>query len=257
MRTLVIGDLHHHTETADAIAAVESPERLVFLGDYFDDFYDSPAEARRTSLWVRERLQDGRSTLLFGNHDLPYAFDGAEFPFLACSGFTRDKQEAVGRVLGPSDWAQLKAFARVGPWLVSHAGFHRDLLPAQLLCDEAALELYCADAVAAVAARRPHELFAAGRDRGGWAEIGGITWGDWDRFAGTDGVHQIVGHTPSRRHALREWTTERSFNFCIDFLNGSTYAVVEPDRTVFKRHHPEGPATILQEVDHQLLYRGS
>ncbi|MBS0659881.1 MAG: metallophosphoesterase [Verrucomicrobia bacterium] len=252
MRTLVIGDLHHHTETADAIAAAEPHDGIVFLGDYFDDFYDGPEDARRTALWAQAQLGAG-ATLLFGNHDLPYAFNGGDFPFLACSGYTRDKQAAIDRVLDGAAWSRLKVCARVGPWLLSHAGFHRDLLSAEILQDVAALDQRCANALDAMAQRRPDDLLAAGRDRGGWAEVGGVTWGDWDRFIGTDGIHQIVGHTPSRRHALREWTTPGSQNYCIDFLNGSTYAVVEDTRTTFKRHHPEGPATILQEVEHARL----
>lgn len=253
MRTLIIGDLHHHTATADAIRAEEAHDHVVFLGDFFDDFYDSPLDARNTALWVKERLADGRSTLLFGNHDLPYAFNGAEFSFLACSGFTRDKQASVAKVLGSADWEQMRACALVGPWLASHAGFHRELLPADILRDPTALAARCQHALAELRQHRPDDLFAAGRDRGGWAPVGGVTWGDWERFEGVDGVHQIVGHTPSRKHPLREWTTPRTNNYCIDFLNGQTYAVVEAEKTTFKRHHPEAQATILDEVLHSRL----
>lgn len=253
MRTLVIGDLHHHTETADAIRAAEPHEHVVFLGDYFDDFYDSPLVAAQTALWLKERMAEGRSTLLFGNHDLPYAFDTTNFSFLACSGFTRDKQKEVAKVLQPADWEVFRGSARVGPWLVSHAGFHRELLPAALLRDPAGLEARCAQAVAELRQQRPDSLFAAGRDRGGWAPVGGITWGDWEKFEGVEGVHQIVGHTPSRKHPLREWTTPQSNNYCIDFLNGRTYAVVEDAQTTFKRYHPDAEATILDEIPHSRL----
>lgn len=254
MRTLIIGDLHHHTGTADEILAREPHDHVVFLGDYFDHFHDTPEHAQATALWVKDRISETRCKLLFGNHDLPYAFDATAFPFIYCSGYDRQKSEAIANVLDASDWEQFSAFAIVGPWLVSHAGFHRDLLPHHVVRSPSALLERCTRALESLRRREPDLLFAAGRDRGGRSEIGGITWCDWRRFEGVAGLHQIVGHTPSKDEPLRHWSPPNSTNYCIDYLYGHTYALVTDHHTVFKEFRDaDHEALILENVDHSWL----
>ncbi|MBS0657748.1 MAG: metallophosphoesterase [Verrucomicrobia bacterium] len=256
MRTLIIGDLHHRTRTADAILASEPHDRVVFLGDYFDDFSDTPGDALATAAWVKQRLSEARCTLLWGNHDLPYAFDADDFPFLSCSGFQRNKLDAIKTVLGPDDWDRLQAYAQVGPWLISHAGFHRDLLPREIVRNQSLLRERCTQAFHSLERREPDLVFAAGKERGGRATIGGITWCDWKRFEGIDGVHQIVGHTPSSDEPLRHWSPPGSTNYCIDYRKGHTYAVVTEERTFFKQLQPAGRESFnLGEVEHEALGR--
>lgn len=258
MRTLVIGDLHHQTATADEIRAAEPHDQVVFLGDYFDSFSDTPADARATALWVRARLIEPQCTLLFGNHDLPYAFDAMATGFLSCSGFENSKAQVIAAVLGKDEWRRMHAFAHVGPWLVSHAGFHRDLLAPEMVRDKNALQARCSRALEALEQHRPDPLFAAGRDRGGSQPVGGITWCDWKRFEGIAGVHQIVGHTPSKDEPLRHWSPPLNTNYCIDHLNGHVYAVVTDRCTRFKlcRGNDLDPV-ILDEVCHRTLQRSS
>lgn len=256
MRTLIIGDLHHNIRVVDAILATEPHDQVVFLGDYFDSLGDTPADSFMTATWVKGRLLEPRCTLLFGNHDLPYAFRTLADGFLRCSGFEDAKAEAISSVLDAKDWQQMRAVAEVGPWLVSHAGFHRDLLPPAIVRDRKALRVRCQEALQALACNRADPLFAAGRERGGRAAVGGITWCDWKRFEGMAGVHQIVGHTPSKEEPLRHWSPPGNTNFCIDHLNGRTFAVVTVEHTVFKLWRgDDSDPDLLLSVGHDALER--
>lgn len=256
MPTLIIGDLHHQTQHADRIRESEPHRRAVFLGDYFDAEGDTPEDARRTAAWVRERLHEPDCTLLFGNHDLPYAYPRNRH--VGCSGVTRAKALAIAEVLSPAEWAAVRLCSQVGPWLVSHAGFTRGQLPAELLLDSGLLARRCADALTAVRSGGIDPLVAAGRERGGLFARGGVTWCDWGGFEGVPGVHQIVGHSRSREQPLRENRAARhSINLCIDYLCGRTYAVVESGQTVIKCLDEGGRVVPLASFDHAELREAS
>lgn len=255
MRTLIIGDLHHQTWIADEICDLEPHEEVIFVGDYFDAHLDTPTAARETATWVRARLKQSRSKLLLGNHDLAYAFAAEQFPFVMCSGYQAEKAAAIAQVLDGRHWARLQAFAVVGPWLVSHAGFHRDLLGNELIRDPVALRQRCQAALEALNRREPDPIFAPGRERGGKAAVGGITWCDWKRFEGVEGVHQIVGHTPSKTEPLRHWSPAWSTNFCIDHGNGQTYAVVTDTCTTFRCLDSRGESLLLETIAHEPIWR--
>ena len=245
-KVLVIADVHHRTAVAEAILAAEEPfTRAVFLGDLFDDFGDGPAEARATARWLKAKLaEDPRLVFLWGNHDLAYAFPGN--PALWCPGFSRPKAAAIAEVLGPEHWERFALCRFEGPWLLSHAGFHPGVCP-ELRADRsgrAALERACKEALRAVASpwrRRDDplpELLAWGRDRGGKAPVGGVTWLDWSRLEPVPGVHQIVGHTPAREPLRHRHATDgtSSLNFCLDDNTTATYALLLPDGTATFRH---------------------
>ena len=56
MRTLIIPDIHNHTQNADHWLQTQRYDRVVFLGDYFDDFHDTPGDVINTAGWLRERM---------------------------------------------------------------------------------------------------------------------------------------------------------------------------------------------------------
>lgn len=236
-KVLVIADVHHRTAVADAILAAEEPfSRAVFLGDLFDDFGDRPAEALATARWLKARLTDPRLIFLRGNHDLPYAFPGNAA--LWCPGFSRSKAAATAEVLGPEHWERFTLCHFEGPWLLSHAGFHPSMLPGLGPNWQKSVETDAAATLQALASpwRRhgeepPPALLAWGRDRGGEAAVGGVTWLDWSRLEPIAGVHQIVGHTPAREALRQRHAADgaSSLNFCLDDNTTGTYAVLHPD----------------------------
>lgn len=125
MTTLIIPDIHNAVSIAQGIIDAHPADRRVFLGDVYDDFGDTIAQAQAAARWHRVQLADSRNIFLFGNHDMPYAFDGN--PLLACSGYTSHKKMAINRILTASDWAKVKLYVHLDGWLISHAGLHPSL----------------------------------------------------------------------------------------------------------------------------------
>ena len=106
MKTLIIPDLHNHIEHAEYWLATQHYDRVVFLGDFFDDFGDGPVDAKRTAAWVRTRIAETEDLFLRRNHDGSYMFP--ENPQLYCPGFTVAKAKAVRKVLGPEHWRRFR-----------------------------------------------------------------------------------------------------------------------------------------------------
>src|SRR5690606_22035145 len=74
MTTLVLPDVHNHFAEAEAQIARHPADRIVFLGDYFDSFDDTPAMAAATAEWLKDSLAKPDRLHLWGNHDLWHRF---------------------------------------------------------------------------------------------------------------------------------------------------------------------------------------
>jgi hypothetical protein len=201
MRTLVIGDIHHRTRLVDRILRRYSGayDQIVFLGDYLDDYDDSPALTRATCRWLVESLQAPNRIHLLGNHDLPYFCP--ENPQLICPGWSPEKQKVFNQECSDLDRDRLHLAAMVGPWLLSHAGFSvkhaRGETRAELI--EAARRAKVR-AFAGIASALLCGSPARGFPRQPCGP--GITWMDFEEeFRPVDGLHQIVGHTTGRATA--------------------------------------------------------
>lgn len=75
MKTIVFGDIHGHNTWKDIIDK-ESPDKVVFLGDYFDSFNPSltskiQLENYREIKKLKNKLGDS-CVILLGNHDFHY-----------------------------------------------------------------------------------------------------------------------------------------------------------------------------------------
>jgi hypothetical protein len=111
MKILAIGDVHNHIKAAEAIASkYESTHKVVFVGDYFDDFHDNPDVAYDTAVWLKKSLHKPNRLHLYGNHDLQYTpfceVDGKKL--YMCSGYESIKDESVKKVLTVDDWSKMK-----------------------------------------------------------------------------------------------------------------------------------------------------
>ncbi len=56
MRTLIIPDLHHNTETADYWLNAVEHDRVIFLGDFFDAHEDTAGDAANTAAWLVRQM---------------------------------------------------------------------------------------------------------------------------------------------------------------------------------------------------------
>ena len=227
MRTLVIPDIHHKIAKAQAIIEIESADEIVFLGDYFDNFNDTPEIARATAEWLKKSLSTKGRIHLFGNHDLPYSCPNRR---AYCPGYSDAKDTAINSVLTPDDWQKLKWFYFSNGVLFTHAGldtrnFHI-LRKGQSLIN--LLEEAAQDADNKIRKGSEHHWFINWpRNRGGNVEVGGILWQDWSEFRPIKGVCQICGHTPD----ILVRTKEK--NWCLD-TNLNYYGVVTDGRVEIK-----------------------
>ena len=219
MRTLIVPDLHHHTHRADHWLRTQEFEHVVFLGDYFDDFGDNVSDARKTATWLRHRMENSADIFLLGNHDIPYMFP--RNPFLFCPGFSKAKAVGIHDILEPAHWQRFQLAHREQGWLMSHAGFHPSMLPAEGIDG---LEQRCHLALDRASRGKTDPLLACGMDRLGRENVSGPIWLDWGSLKPIPGINQIVGHTPGNK--VRDKITPDSKNYCLDVRNGCAAAIL-------------------------------
>jgi hypothetical protein len=230
-KIVAVGDIHHgpNLEQIEAAIEREQPDRTVFVGDYFDQFYDQPEHAYVTAKWLKASLEKPHRIHLWGNHDLPYAFP----EHCRCPGFTTEKQQAIRSVIGPEDWIKFEMWYLEGPWLFTHAGLSQAHAPASLIDLRSFMRNETTAAWRALFSREPHWIWGIGRARGGDAPCGGLLWCDWaHEFTPVPGLNQVLGHTPGK--ILRMKRGSKSENWCIDLTNpaGITHVLAIEDDTV-------------------------
>ena len=94
MKTLIVPDIHNKIIEAESIIDHERPDNIVFLGDYFDDFNDSPIIAQQVAEWLKQSLKKPNRIHLIGNHDICYMTNGDQ----KCSGWDGAKQMFINKV---------------------------------------------------------------------------------------------------------------------------------------------------------------
>ena len=212
-KLVIIPDIHNKHRVAEEIIQREDPDRVVFLGDYFDDFGDTLEDAGSTSEWLARSLQQKNRIHLIGNHDLSYMTDN---PRLKCTGYSPGKHEVI-RGHGIK-WDRLKLFCWAGDWLCTHAGLAREFYERQKVSRsdsvQKVLERSGQDLENIDDVGHPHAFFQAGFSRGGTSPVGGILWCHYGEFADIAGINQIFGHT--RGDAVRHQKTGDSEHYCID-----------------------------------------
>lgn len=218
------------TARADALIQSVEHDQVVFLGDFFDDFGDSPAIVGAVAERVKEYLS--KYICLLGNHDQAYAFGKYNQRYL-CSGWTPYKNDTVNAILTREDWNKFKLHHWIGDWLLSHAGLDSLYTLSGLGDIERTAEVIRAniDSICESTLENLHtdpkripSLLEVGRDRGGNAPKGGITWCDWNSLSMTPYINQLVGHTRGR--AVRHREAKSSEAYCID-THMQNYAVIE------------------------------
>lgn len=218
MKTIIISDLHNRFEWVEY--ALQSPilqpyDNVVFLGDYFDDFYDTPEIATDVAIWLKQSLQKPNRVHLMGTHDLWYMFPYNKFAI--ASGNTDAKAYAIRSILTDQDWNQLKLYHYEQDFLMSHAGVHIRLISEYVFKHKDLFDKYIVNKELRLSGQetvdkvvRPATIEAMNRVKGGsmdpWLDagvirdglnpIGGIIWLDWIyEFKPIPGLNQIVGHT--------------------------------------------------------------
>jgi hypothetical protein len=197
---LIIPDIHHKIDLVDRIRDNHPGVPAIFLGDYFDDFFDGPSQMEVTCRWLKRAIQSRDDTFLLGNHCFAYLSYELGVRWGYCSGWTVAKQQVfhryfpAGALLQSCGW-----IIECQGWLISHAGITRALYRSfskRNTSDD--ILQWIKDAELALMVGISHPAFLAGNDRGGPARVGGILWCDWGTFQPIKGLRQIMGHTPGK-----------------------------------------------------------
>lgn len=243
-KTLIWSDIHQRVDLLHAALDTLKPKKIIFLGDYWDNFNDSPREAIKMAMYLKQLMDEYPNWVyLLGNHDMAYVYPNNDFE-LWCSGNTHEKRRAVRAILSQHHFDKFKLCHFEQGYLFSHAGIHPQSVgnvlnyPQQQQIPQ--LERLCKNVLENIKAGISHPILGAGKSRGGSYPVGGITWLDWSEFDPIEGINQIVGHTPrdNPRIAYNDvnefYFTEdqvsnpylTSMNYCLDTHN-KHYAFIE------------------------------
>jgi hypothetical protein len=237
MKTIIIPDLHNRVEIVEP--ALSSPvlqpyNNVVFLGDYFDNFYDTPQDAANSARWLKQSLHKPNRIHLLGTHDMWYRFP--DNPFVIASGNTEQKANVISHILNEKDWDLIISYYYEQNFLMTHAGVHSYLIEQYVLKNKQIFDKYIESNNLSLSTQEIIEMiikpateealkdvknnvmnnwFEAGFARWGTQKVGGITWLDWFKeFQPIPGLNQIVGH--SELKIPQSKNTQNSKNYCLD-----------------------------------------
>ena len=240
MKTIIISDIHNRVnwiEDALLSSLLQPYDKIICLGDYFDDFNDTIQDATNSAEWLKQSIQKPNRIHLTGTHDIWYRFPYNRF--IAASGNTEKKASAINKILTQEDWNNLYLYHYEQNFLMSHAGVHINLiseyvynhldlfnkyfvntelqLTAQEIIDKV-IRPACEEALSRVQQGYSNSWLDAGIIRGGRQSVGGITWLDWIyEFKPIPGLNQIVGHT--EMDVPGEKYIKSSINYDLDTRN--------------------------------------
>jgi hypothetical protein len=126
MKTIFIGDIHGR-DVWKKIVEAENPDRVVFMGDYFDSFDISPALQQYNFKEIVQFKETNTCEviMLVGNHDFHYYPGGEQY-----SGYQHGAAPA-NRQLLEENKHHLQMCYLMGDILCSHAGIGHDWLVTQ------------------------------------------------------------------------------------------------------------------------------
>ena len=117
MKTVILGDIHG-TNYWQTIINFEKPDRVVFVGDYFDSFQIPPQKQIENFKDILEYKKSGGAEviLLIGNHDHHYL---KHVGYSGTSGYKPEIAFQAGELLEQADLKMAYQFKNI---LITHAG---------------------------------------------------------------------------------------------------------------------------------------
>ena len=226
MKTLIMGDVHLRHKKVQMIIDHAKCNNVLYLGDFWDQFGDTPIKNMETAIWVRNRMDDHPEDIwVWGNHDISYAHSSR---YTMCSGHTEHKRQVITGILDNDHWDRFKFCHWLQPdnWLCTHAGLH----PRYVKKNKNNIRMFLDEeekkAKQALYNKTHHWFWNAGHARGGFYDDGGVVWCDFrEEFEPIPGLNQIFGHTcmnhvhPHDPPAIGEMHTKDSKNYNLDVCN--------------------------------------
>ena len=107
MRICVIPDLHNKISVADYIINEEDAhvDEFVLLGDYFDDYNDTPEDNKETGLFINEFINNDKFKFLIGNHDLHYIINHP--PYQCRNSYSEEKFNIINEIVSEEAWEKM------------------------------------------------------------------------------------------------------------------------------------------------------
>jgi hypothetical protein len=197
MKLLVVGDVHTRYEKVERIISkYKKTHKFVFVGDYFDQFGDTPESNASTAHWLKTTMNEHPDwVFLRGNHDEMYD----PRVNVMCSGFSSAKKTAINEVLTIEDWDKLKYFHFENKCWFSHAGITKYWFgqPMNERITPERVQSVIDDAVIKQRSTyTENAIWASSSRRGGNSVVGSILWQDWRDLELIPDFKQVVGHTP-------------------------------------------------------------
>jgi hypothetical protein len=193
-------------DQADRIIQHVGADKVIALGDVFDDFNDTPVIVTHTCEWFINFVNNPDHIFLMGNHSIHYAYPYSAFQ---CSGYAQWKYFLINDIVSRDDWDKLKWYHFLdGRWLLSHGGLHKFNLPEEItkfkndrpkFISEISgyLDHEILEGLRNGATNQRSWIFSAGHSRGGCNRVGGIIWCDHnEEMYPIIGMNQIYGHSP-------------------------------------------------------------
>lgn len=231
MKTLVVGDLHTKLPILErVIAKSKKYDKVIFLGDYVDEWGTSP----EYSIYLLKKIVEFKKSnpdkviLLLGNHDLSEWQDGD----FTCSGFNHITHELVSDFFNENEQHFQIAYAQDNI-LFTHAGLTSNWCRDYKIEDGLSAEEYANLLNLALQERfgyNYHYLFkalsAVGPARGGFCAPSPIWADESELIANPIKCNQIVGHTPERHILMLETEDGYKLAFCDTFSLYSDYSPI-------------------------------
>jgi hypothetical protein len=183
-------------EVVDSLAKQNAVDKIVWLGDYCDDWNkdgEQLTDALKKLLeWADKR---GDTTLLWGNHDYRYMQDP---PIMNGFGYNMGYAPLIRDLF--KRYSHLMRFAYyIDGWLFSHAGFTNYWCNKYLPANYKAKDIPSLLDNISESKGGDKIIQSVGYARGG-RDLPSPLWADWSElcFDHLENVNQIVGHSPKK-----------------------------------------------------------
>jgi hypothetical protein len=229
MKTVIIGDIHGR-DCWKQIVIDEQPDRVIFIGDYFDSYDDYTAAEQMSNFeqiinfkLIRESVQS-EVIILIGNHDYHYMRGITEH----YSGYQHGAAFAIQQLLYENRKHMQMAYGMNG-FLFSHAGVSSDWLQNHGYDNESNLIDWIND----MWKYKPNAFAFAGRDPYGDSTISSPIWirpkslQKANRDTLRDQFIQVVGHTQQNQIDTKGKSTGGRYYYIDTLGTSGEYMILE------------------------------
>lgn len=234
MKTVVIGDIHGRP-VWKLIVKAENPDKVIFMGDYFDSYDDYTAvEQMHNFKEIVEYKESGQAVvvMLIGNHDYHYMPGVTEH----YSGYQAGARASIEHLLYENKHHLKMTCQLSGEFLFSHAG----ISPDWLLIHGYSVEHNVVDWVNDMWQYKPNVFNFAGHDPYGDSVVSPPIWirpkslqkANRESFI-KDNFIQVVGHTQQNKIDTEGKSTGGRYYYIDTLGTSGEYMVIEGNNLTF------------------------